>query len=454
MEKKLSDKISLLITALGLLVLFTAFFQWTMTKKGIEWWSWMAALISVVLASAIYIKFVPKWIEFWQKSEDTDCKAVVKAPQYTYIKIFLGCTAYCILVLVLIFLFRYINGYSHTFAHSMQVWRETDANHFQDIAREWYLSEGEWDRLVQLVFLPGYPIAIKLMGFLIKDYYLAGFAVSIISFGAAGCVFYKLLRLDCGHKTAVRTLKYLCVFPATLFFAGPMSESLFLLLYLSSLYCIRTKRWLLGGVLGGYATFTRSLGITLVVPVILECVRDAVNSGQEKIVNADTVKKVCSALIVPLGFLAYCCINYTVSGDFFKFMEYQRVHWSQNLGWFFNTASYQTELVVSNWGQNFKIIAGLWLPSVIMYFAALLIILFASNKLRPSYTAWFIAYFVTATGVTWLISGPRYYSALMVLPIALGQITKNKTADFVLTACCIILNIAYLYVFSVRWYVW
>ena len=206
--------------------------------------------------------------------------------------------------------------------------------------------------------------------------------------------------------------------------------------------------------MGGYATFTRSLGITLVVPVILECVRDVINSGQDKIINADTVKKVCSVLIVPVGFLAYCCINYTVSGDFFKFMEYQRVHWSQNLGWFFNTASYQTELVVSNWGQNFKIIAGLWLPSVIMYFAALLIILFASNKLRPSYTAWFIAYFVTATGVTWLISGPRYYSALMVLPIALGHITKNKTADFVLTACCIILNIAYLYVFSVRWYVW
>ena len=66
MEKKLSDKISLLITALGLLVLFTAFSHWTMTKNGIEWWSWMAALISVVLASAGYIKFVPKWIEFWQ----------------------------------------------------------------------------------------------------------------------------------------------------------------------------------------------------------------------------------------------------------------------------------------------------------------------------------------------------------------------------------------------------
>ena len=78
----------------------------------------------------------------------------------------------------------------------------------------------------------------------------------------------------------------------------------------------------------------------------------------------------------------------------------------------------------------------------------------AVKKIRASYTGWFIGYYTVAIGCTWLLSGPRYLAGFAAMPIALSAITKNKTADIIVTICCALLNIAYLYVFSVRWYVW
>lgn len=487
MKKNLSNKLSAFITSAGIVFLFTVFFHWLFSKTNLTLHGSIAAAASVLLAAVIYIQFVPLWLDLWfgerlTSGQKVQCReenthqhtaekmpvyASVKisahpsaktdesskTPPYTYIKIFLSLAAYCFAVLVIIFAVRYINGCSHTFSQSLGVWRETDANHYQDIAMQWYLSDGHWDRLVQLVFLPGYPIAVKLAALITGDYYLAAFAVSIISFSLAGCVFYKLMRLDLSHSDAVRAVKYLCIFPASYFFAGPMSESLFLLLCICCIYCIRTDRWFLGCLAGGYAAFTRSLGITLLVPCIMELVRQAV-SADNTASKGIPAKKLVSVLLIPAGFAAYCGINYAVSGNFFKFMEYQSKHWSQNLGWFFNTASYQTELIASNWGTNFKIILGLWLPNILMIFASLAIMAFAVKKLRPCYTAWFIAYFIIAVGATWLLSAPRYLAAMAVLPMALSALAKSKRADAAFTVCCIMLNTAYLCAFALRWYVW
>ena len=456
MKKDISKQISAVLSVSGTAALAAVFLHWSITKNNHTILGFSAALASVLLAASVYLKFVPLWVDFWHKDKTSFCGNLKteETPKYIYLKTvaaFIGVSA---ATLAVIFIIRYSKGYCTSFADSMRVWLETEALHYQDIAKEWYLSEGIWDRLVQLVFLPGYPIIVRLLSAIVKDCYYAAFAVSIICFAASGCMMYRVMRLDYPHKEAIRAVKYLCIFPASFFFSGPLSESLFLLLCLCCIYCIRTKRWFWGGIAGGYAAFTRSLGITLIVVLVMEFVRETVNLEKTEIKSARTVKNGLSMLLVPAGFGAYCCINYLVSGDFFKFMEYQSKHWSQNLGWFFNTAGYQTELVAGNWGQNFRIIAGLWLPNVFMIFAALAVVLLAEKKLRPSYTAWFIAYFTVAIGATWLLSAPRYLVAFAPFSMALALDVKNKKADCIVTICCIILNIAYLYVFSVRWYVW
>lgn len=102
-----------------------------------------------------------------------------------------------------------------------------------------------------------------------------------------------------------------------------MSESLFVLCTVSCLYLVRTGRIRTGGLLGAYAAFTRSPGLILVVPILFELVRSRAKA-----------REYIALFMVPLGFAAYCMVNYSVSGDAFKFMEYQSIHWHQQLGWF------------------------------------------------------------------------------------------------------------------------
>ena len=86
----------------------------------------------------------------------------------------------------------------------LQFWKSADAFHYLCIARDWYLSEGELDRLVQLVFLPGYPIAVRFASLLIRDYILSGLLVSTFCFAGALCVFYRYVQAEYGSAAAER----------------------------------------------------------------------------------------------------------------------------------------------------------------------------------------------------------------------------------------------------------
>ena len=119
-----------------------------------------------------------------------------------------------------------------------------------------------------------------------------------------------------------------------------MSESLFLLLTAAALYLARTHRPVLGGLCGAYAAFTRSLGLLLIVPLLWELVHDTVQHRRI------SIRQVAGLLLVPLGFAAYCYINWRVAGNPLQFLIYQREHWNQRTGLFFSTAAYQTDYLL------------------------------------------------------------------------------------------------------------
>ena len=124
------------------------------------------------------------------------------------------------------------------------------------------------------------------------------------------------------------------------------------------------------------------------------------------------------------------------------------------MGFFFNTASYQLREAVENYASDPTIVLGLWLPNLICTFGSLVLMLSAAKRLRPSYTAWFLAYFVIAIGATWLLSAPRYLAALLPLPMALSSLTKRPWADNVLTVLLALFSLFYLVAFALRWQVW
>mgnify|MGYP006918769833 CR=1 FL=1 len=165
--------------------------------------------------------------------------------------------------------------------------------------------------------------------------------------------------------------------------------------------------------------------------------------------------RLVGALLVPLGFAAYCYINWRVSGNPFQFLIYQREHWNQRTGLFFSTAAYQTDYFLrSLTSGDWRDALGLWLPNLIACFAALGLLAAAAPKLRASQTAWFLAYYIVAVGATWLLSAPRYLLVLLPVPLALAQCTRKRTANLVLTALSTLGSLGYLIAFALRWQVW
>ncbi|HCS72379.1 MAG TPA: hypothetical protein DIW17_00690, partial [Clostridiales bacterium] len=147
--------------------------------------------------------------------------------------------------------------------------------------------------------------------------------------------------------------------------------------------------------------------------------------------------------------------NYQVSGNPFQFLVYQKEHWSQSLGLFFNTVSYQTDYAIKTFQeQNYHSLLGLWLPNLFSIFFSLIVMLAAVKKIRPSYTAWFFAYYIIAIGATWLLSAPRYLLVLFPTTLALTSLTDKRWLDRIITITCIIFYIIYAYMFVNRWQVW
>lgn len=427
-----------LISALGTATLAAVFALWCAgSSYGAA--GYAAAVISALLMLALCLRFVPEWCAFWrEKGEDR----LGTADGTVCARIFALIIIWDVVILILGFVLRKILGYDETVGGYVRFWLCTDSQHYMDIARDWYLSDGEWDRLVQLVFLPGYPVVVRLFSYLTGDCLAAGLFVSALCFAGSGVMLYKLMCLDMESAAALRAVEFFALCPAAFFFAAPMSESLFVLCTVSCLYLVRTGRIRTGGLLGAYAAFTRSPGLILVVPILFELVRSRAKP-----------REYLALFMVPLGFAAYCMINYSVSGDAFKFMEYQSIHWNQRLGWFFGTAAYQTENAVSAAGRP-ALFWGLWLPNLLAQLLSLAAMIFAAKRIRASYTAYFIAYFVVTMGATWLLSAPRYLAAMLSLPAAMSALAENARTERVLILLSALLFFAYFIFFLLRWQVW
>lgn len=428
-----------LISALGTATLAAVFALWCAgSSYGAA--GYAAAVISALLMLALCLRFVPEWCAFWrEKGEDR----LGMADGTVCARIFALIIIWDVFILILGFVLRKILGYDETVGGYVRFWLCTDSQHYMDIARDWYLSDGEWDRLVQLVFLPGYPVVVRLFSYLTGDCLAAGLFVSALCFAGSGVMLYKLMCLDMESAAALRAVKFFALCPAAFFFAAPMSESLFVLCTVSCLYLVRTGRIRTGGLLGAYAAFTRSPGLILVVPILFELVRSRAKP-----------REYLALFMVPLGFAAYCMINYSVSGDAFKFMEYQSIHWNQRLGWFFGTAAYQTENAVSAASNSTALFWGLWLPNLLAQLLSLAAMIFAAKRIRASYTAYFIAYFVVTMGATWLLSAPRYLAAMLSLPAAMSALAENARTERVLILLSVLMFFVYFIFFLLRWQVW
>jgi Mannosyltransferase (PIG-V) len=164
-----------------------------------------------------------------------------------------------------------VSATTHPWVNMLSRW---DAGWYVEIARDGYHYKPGMPS--NAAFFPLYPLLIRASHALCflpgNDYWwlLTGIVLSNMSLLVGLGYFRSLLAIDFDQETVSRAIIYLLIFPTTFFFSSVYSESLFLTLTVSAFYYARKNRWLTACLLTALATLTRSQGIIVLLPLLIE----------------------------------------------------------------------------------------------------------------------------------------------------------------------------------------
>ncbi len=136
----------------------------------------------------------------------------------------------------------------------------------------WYLAiaRGGYDHeAARTAFFPLYPLILRGLGVVIGSDLVAGVLVSLVAFGVALVLLYRLAELELGAEVARVAVLLIAFSPMAYFFSAVYSESLFLALSLGCIWQARMGRWAAAGAFGALAAAERNTGVTLLAPMVL-----------------------------------------------------------------------------------------------------------------------------------------------------------------------------------------
>ena len=185
----------------------------------------------------------------------------------------------------------------------------------------WYLEiadSGYEGARARSAFFPLYPLTVRAAGELGGGSrgarLVASYLVSLGAFLAALVLLYRLVSLELGRPVAGPALLLISLFPASLYFGAPYSESLFLLVSVGAFYAARTERWAVAGVCAAAAAATRSAGVLLFLPLAVLYLQ-----GHGRSLRPDAAW----LLLAPLGLAAYAGYLELATGHGLTFLDVQ-----------------------------------------------------------------------------------------------------------------------------------
>lgn len=187
-------------------------------------------------------------------------------------------------------------------------WSNFDGVHYLSIAKIGYQG-------FEQAFFPGYPLAIKIIGSIINlplnnqnlAFLVASLLISNLSILISLFLLFELVKEEFNNQAAKETIIFLLVFPVSFYFISSYSESLFLLIILSSFYLVKKRKWFFASLTGTLASFTRLVGLFLIPSLIF--------------LKGSTKKAI--TLLIALGtasYMLYLKLNYN---DFLSFFHAQ-----------------------------------------------------------------------------------------------------------------------------------
>ena len=215
-----------------------------------------------------------------------------------------------------------------TFARRLdRVWALKDSGSFVSIARHGYVQPNA------SAFLPGYPLALRAVALLTGgDYPLAGVLLSLVCYGVAMILLYRLTAAELDTRAAALAVALVSVFPTAAAFGLAYSESLFLLACLAAFFFARRDRWALAGAAGLLAVATRSTGLVL-LPALLVLYGQQRGWSLRHLSLRRSDLRLAWLALVPLGLLAYMAYLWWRLGDPLAFSAAEHAHWRRSLAW-------------------------------------------------------------------------------------------------------------------------
>jgi len=118
-------------------------------------------------------------------------------------------------------------------------------------------------------FFPVYPATVHALTWVTGSELVAGVLISLAAGAVAAWVLAQLARPLLGERGAHDVVLYFALYPVGFVFTSLYSEGLFLALAAGSFLAATRGRPLLAGVLGGFATGTRLMGLALLPALVL-----------------------------------------------------------------------------------------------------------------------------------------------------------------------------------------
>lgn len=162
------------------------------------------------------------------------------------------------------------------------VWQRFDTMWYVHIAQSGY------DKPASVVFYPLYPVAIRLLTYIVGNPYVAALAISTVGSFFLFLGLKRLLELDLSSHAACRAVLLCAFWPASFIFFAAYPESLLTALIVWSIYQARRQRWWVAALLGCLAALTKAVGALVFVPLLIVAIRDRRRSAWPILLTAIT----------------------------------------------------------------------------------------------------------------------------------------------------------------------
>ena len=307
----------------------------------------------------------------------------------------------------------------------LEIWNRWDALNYQKLAQFGYSATGELQPL--LVFYPLYPWTVRLFALVTRDYVLSAFIVSTLASLVTAIVLLRLVEFDYSKELAERAVWFLFIFPTSYFLHIGYTESLFLMLALSSVYAARKQRWLPAAVFGALTCLTRANGLVL-LPVLL------MEAAQQYWTTRRWNWQWLYIGLVGLGFGGYLLLNKHVTGDAFAFTSLMQRFFSKSL------SSPLTGIAnalgsLSRAPSEAEMIG---MQEVLFITLGFVCTVVSWIKLRPAYSVWMTGNWLLFVSVSFVLSVPRYTLTMFPIYILFSMLAARRVWFAVITVWSIL----------------